>query len=64
MDYKKGAKKILDFGVKIVAVKLGKQGCYITDGKESHFLKAYNVDAIDTTGAGVQFIATAGNAET
>lgn len=57
LDYKKGAKKILDFGVKIVAVKLGKQGCYITDGKESHFLKAHNVDAIDTTGAGDAFCA-------
>jgi ribokinase len=56
-DYKKGAKILLDLGAEIVAVKLGKQGCYVTDGNENHTIEAYKVKAIDTTGAGDAFCA-------
>ncbi|HER54349.1 MAG TPA: sugar kinase, partial [Candidatus Bathyarchaeota archaeon] len=56
-DYKEGAKVLLDMGVEIVAVKLGKQGCYVTDGNEHHIIEAYKVKAIDTTGAGDAFCA-------
>ena len=56
-DYKKGAKILLDLGAEIVAVKLGKQGCYVTDGNEDHTIEAYKVKAIDTTGAGDAFCA-------
>jgi ribokinase len=56
-DYKEGAKILLDLGVEIVAVKLGKQGCYVTDGNENHTIEAYKVKAIDTTGAGDAFCA-------
>jgi ribokinase len=54
-DYKQGAKRFLELGAEIVVVKLGKQGCYITDGKESHMIDAYSVEAVDTTGAGDAF---------
>ena len=56
-DYKAGAKMFLELGAELVAVKLGKQGCYVTDGKESHLIEAYNVEAVDTTGAGDAFCA-------
>jgi ribokinase len=56
-DYKEGAKVLLDLGVEIVAVKLGKEGCYVTDGNEQHTIEAYKVKAVDTTGAGDAFCA-------
>ena len=57
LDYKQSAKKLLDLGAEIVVVKLGKRGCYITDGKENHMIDAYKVEAVDTTGAGDAFCA-------
>jgi ribokinase len=56
-DYKEGAKALLGLGVKMVAVKLGSQGCYVTDGLESHHIKAFKVGVVDTTGAGDAFCA-------
>lgn len=56
-DYKEGAQAFIDLGVDLVAVKLGKQGCYVTDGKESHLIEPYRVEAVDTTGAGDAFCA-------
>jgi ribokinase len=52
-----GAKVLLDEGVKVVAVKLGKRGCYVTDGKEKHLIPAYEVKVVDSTGAGDAFCA-------
>jgi len=54
-DYIKAAGVLLEKGVKIVAVKLGKNGCYITDGKKSYCIDAFKVKVIDTTGAGDAF---------
>lgn len=56
-DYKKGAKILYRKGVKMIAVKLGSKGCYITDGKESHLIMAFKVKVVDTTGAGDAFCA-------
>ncbi|MCZ2809185.1 MAG: carbohydrate kinase family protein [Candidatus Bathyarchaeota archaeon] len=56
-DYEEGAKIFTKAGVSIVAVKLGKRGCYVTDGKESHLIEPYKVEAVDTTGAGDAFCA-------
>ncbi|MDH5266230.1 MAG: carbohydrate kinase family protein [Candidatus Bathyarchaeota archaeon] len=56
-DYKKGADILCRKGVKIVAVKLGSKGCYITDGKEKHLIEAFKVKVVDTTGAGDAFCA-------
>ena len=54
-DFKEGTKTFLKLGAEIVAVKLGNRGCYVTDGKESHMIEAYLVEAVDTTGAGDAF---------
>jgi ribokinase len=56
-DYRKGADVLLKKGVKIVAVKLGAKGCYVTDGRESHLIEAFKVKVVDTTGAGDAFCA-------
>jgi len=56
-DYVKGAEKVLRMGVKVVAVKLGSRGCYVTDGEESHHIEAFKVPVVDTTGAGDAFCA-------
>ena len=52
-----GTEVLLEEGVKMVVVKLGKRGCYINDGEKSLHIKAYEVDVIDTTGAGDAFCA-------
>ena len=54
-DYCKGADLMIGLGVRIIAVKLGSKGCYITDGRERLSVEAYKVNAIDTTGAGDAF---------
>ncbi len=56
-DYAMGADFLIGRGVKIVAVKLGGKGCYVTDGKEEHLIKAFKVKVVDTTGAGDAFCA-------
>jgi ribokinase len=54
-DYHKGADIILEMGVKIVVVKLGEKGCYVTDGQEQVTVEPFTVKTIDTTGAGDAF---------
>jgi ribokinase len=56
-DYRRGAKFLLAEGVSVVAVKLGAQGCYVTDGREDHLIEACKVKVVDTTGAGDAFCA-------
>ncbi|MEM3549482.1 MAG: carbohydrate kinase family protein [Candidatus Bathyarchaeia archaeon] len=56
-DYVAGAEIILNFGVRIVAVKLGRKGCYVTDGRENHHIEPFKVHVVDTTGAGDAFCA-------
>jgi ribokinase len=56
-NYEKGAETLLNEGVKIVAVKLGPKGCYVTDSEEKHFVPRYPVKVVDTTGAGDAFCA-------
>jgi len=55
--YSKGADAMISRGVKIVAVKLGSDGCYVTDGNERHVIEPFKVDVVDTTGAGDAFCA-------
>ncbi|MEM0314448.1 MAG: carbohydrate kinase family protein, partial [Candidatus Bathyarchaeia archaeon] len=52
-----GAARLIKAGVKIVAVKLGSAGCYVTDGASSFHVEAFKVPVIDTTGAGDAFCA-------
>jgi ribokinase len=56
-DFHKGARFLLGKGVKAVAVKLGGEGCYVTDGHEQHLIEAFKVPVVDTTGAGDAFCA-------
>jgi len=56
-DFRKGADFMIDMGVKIVAVKLGNKGCYVTDGQERLSVEPFKVKAVDTTGAGDAFCA-------
>jgi ribokinase len=56
-SWKEGAKMLLEEGASIVAVKLGKRGCYVTDGKEAHLIQPYKVKVVDTLGAGDAFCA-------
>lgn len=53
--YRTGAKSLIDHGVKVVAVKLGNKGCYVTDAKESYLVEPFQVEVLDTTGAGDAF---------
>ena len=55
--FKKGAAFILKYGVGIVAVKLGRKGCFVTDGKENHLIEPSEARPIDKTGAGDAFCA-------
>ncbi len=51
------ARFFLNYGMKLVALKMGEQGCYVTDGREAVRLLAYPVTPVDTTGAGDAFAA-------
>jgi sugar/nucleoside kinase (ribokinase family) len=51
------ARFFLDYGIRIVALKMGEQGCYVTDGQQAVRLPAYPVMPVDTTGAGDCFAA-------
>jgi len=55
--FRKGATFILKHGVDIVAVKLGRKGCYVTDGKENYLIEPPDAKAVDKTGAGDAFCA-------
>jgi ribokinase len=57
VDYCKGADFMIGRGAKIVAVKLGSDGCYVTDGRERHLIAPFKVKVVDTTGAGDAFCA-------
>ncbi|MCW4006782.1 MAG: carbohydrate kinase family protein [Candidatus Bathyarchaeota archaeon] len=54
-DPTKGAAALLELGVQICAVKLGANGCYITDGKQTHTIEPHKGRLVDTTGAGDAF---------
>jgi ribokinase len=56
-DYGRGADFMIEMGVKIVAVKLGSKGCYVTDGHERLRIEPIPVKVVDTTGAGDAFCA-------
>lgn len=47
----------LKYGVKNVIIKLGGKGCYFQNQKEAFYLPGFDVHAIDSTGAGDNFIA-------
>ncbi len=56
-DPAKCAEVLLDYGIKIVGLKMGSKGCYIRTAQEEYSLPVYNVDVVDATGAGDSFVA-------
>ncbi|WP_414468725.1 carbohydrate kinase family protein [Methanobacterium sp. ACI-7] len=52
---KEGAEFLLDFDISYVVIKRGDKGSYVTDGNESYHIKPFEVNCIDTTGAGDAF---------
>ncbi len=52
LEHENAALELLAEGVQIVGVKLGKKGCFITNGEETHTLKPCETHVVDTTGAG------------
>jgi len=55
-EIKEAAHYIANKGVKNVIVTMGSKGVLWINNNEEHFIKAYKVNAIDTTGAGDSFI--------
>lgn len=49
------ARELLDFGVKVVAIKEGAKGCFVYDGSNAARIPAFKVKVVDTTGAGDVF---------
>jgi 2-dehydro-3-deoxygluconokinase len=57
-DEKEIASKFLEMGCKMVAVKLGADGCYVADKEAGRYVKGYKVkNLVDTVGAGDGFAA-------
>ncbi len=54
-EAKQAAEKLINFGIKKVIITLGEKGLFYSDGKEEIYIKANQVIAIDTTGAGDAF---------
>jgi ribokinase len=54
-EYVKGADALIAKGAKIVAVKLGSEGSYVTNGRERFHVDAFEAKVVDTTGAGDAF---------
>ncbi|MBE8539336.1 PfkB family carbohydrate kinase [Geoglobus acetivorans] len=55
MDWRDAVGETHSLGVEIVAVKLGKEGCFVSDGGTEEFVKAFPSNPVDTTGAGDAF---------
>ncbi len=54
-DYKTAAEICIDMGVEIVVVKMGSKGCWIKTKDADFNVKPFNVEVVDTTGAGDAF---------
>lgn len=51
-NYKKGARRLLDYGIEIIACTLGGRGSYVLSRKEELEVPPEKLKAVDTTGAG------------
>jgi sugar/nucleoside kinase (ribokinase family) len=54
-DIEEAIQALLDYGVGVVALKLGKRGCAIAIGGETIWVPGFAVLTVDTTGAGDSF---------
>lgn len=55
LDYRSAAEECVSMGIEVVAVKLGKEGCWIKSGDKEFRVQARSVEVVDTTGAGDAF---------
>jgi fructokinase len=55
-DLSEGTKALHQLGARIVAVTLGKEGTYLSDGQISEIVPSVKVQSIDSTGAGDAFV--------
>jgi ribokinase len=53
--YGEGSGLLIEKGAGIVAVTLGKEGCFVRDEGDSHLIPAYSAPVLDSTGAGDAF---------
>lgn len=51
------ARFLMDYGIQTVGLKMGDQGSYVRSGAEEFYVPAYEVDVVDTTGAGDAYVA-------
>ncbi|MBR5641167.1 MAG: carbohydrate kinase family protein [Firmicutes bacterium] len=56
-DPEKMAEAFLDAGVRSVIIKLGGKGCFFKSREESLYLPPYEIEAVDASGAGDNFLA-------
>jgi sugar/nucleoside kinase (ribokinase family) len=51
------ARSLLDKGVGTVGLKMGRKGCLVANANEMYHLPTFNVETVDTAGAGDAFVA-------
>lgn len=51
-----GCQILHEKGIKIVLVTLGSSGCFVSQNGQQYLVPAFEIDAVDTTGAGDAFI--------
>lgn len=51
------AEDFIDKGAKYIIIKCGEDGCYANYQEKEYYCSAYNVDVVDTNGAGDSFVA-------
>jgi len=51
------ARFLMDYGIHTVGLKMGDRGSYVRSGTEEFYVPAYEVDVVDTTGAGDAYVA-------
>jgi len=56
-DLEGGARRVLDAGPGLVVVTLGERGCYYDDGESRGEVSGFEVEVIDSLGAGDAFVA-------
>lgn len=55
---REAAEALLEYGIKIVVLKMGEEGCYLLSAEgEEYRLPIYPVEAVDGTGSGDAFVA-------
>ncbi len=57
-EWQKGSDKILDMGVKLVVITDAEKGCYFSNGVVVGSVPAFNVNPVDSLGAGDSFMSS------